>query len=224
MMKPRLWLVVPALLIVAAATAAPVPDQRPPSQGPISDYLRLRDILPATEPPAPTKAVRRGDALEVDNVTFQAVTQAREVTVKVQVQVPVQEERERTVTREGKEVKEKFTVTTFKTEEREERRQVAVTSMVPVMRKMQVPAASCKFFTVTREGKLEAITVEKAKGLLEKPAAIITGTSAELDPRQMELVKPGTLYVILGDIAPEQIMPPVGAPPLPVPPPLPKRP
>jgi hypothetical protein len=92
----------------------------------------------------------------------------------------VTEARERTVVVDGKEVTEKY----------------AVSKAVPVVTKSKVTAKDCKFFVVAKEGKLEAIDLKKAAERLKKPTAVLTGDSAEVDPRNLEVVKPGTLYVI----------------------------
>ena len=60
-----------------------------------------------------------------------------------------------------------------------------------------MPVKSCKFFTVSKEGKLEALDAAKATALLKKRTAILTGDSATVDPRHLELVKPGTRYLVI---------------------------
>jgi hypothetical protein len=94
---------------------------------------------------------------------------------------PVAEERAIKVVIEGKEVIQKTVVTTY----------------VPVVTRMKVTAKECKFFTVVKEGKLEALDVKKAAAMLKKPTAVLTGDSAEVEPRALEVVKPGTLYLML---------------------------
>jgi hypothetical protein len=58
------------------------------------------------------------------------------------------------------------------------------------------PAKDCKFFVVTKDTKLEPISVEKARTMLKTKIAVLYGESADVDPRTLELVKPGTLCVI----------------------------
>jgi hypothetical protein len=89
--------------------------------------------------------------------------------------------RERVVVVEGKEVK----VTE------------AVTIAKPVLVKTKLTAKECKFFVVAKEGKLEALDVKKAAAMLKKPTAVLTGDSAEVDPRNLEVVKPGTIYLVI---------------------------
>jgi hypothetical protein len=60
-----------------------------------------------------------------------------------------------------------------------------------------VRAKDCKFFVVAKEGKLEAIDLKKAAARLTKPTAVLTGEGAEADPRNLEVVKPGTLYLVM---------------------------
>lgn len=99
-------------------------------------------------------------------------------------------------------------------------RKVVVTETQPVVQEYEITAAlkNCKFFTVTKDGKLETLDPEKAAAQLKKPTAILIGDQAEVDPRQLEIVKPGTLYLL---------RPPPQAPALPdlpAAPPLPKNP
>jgi hypothetical protein len=79
------------------------------------------------------------------------------------------------------------------------------------------PLKNCKFYAVTKEGKLEAIETEKAAAHLKKPTTILIGDQAELDPRHLEIVKPGTLYLVKPAPQPQPQ-------PLPEAPPLPKNP
>jgi hypothetical protein len=74
-----------------------------------------------------------------------------------------------------------------------------VTVYVTVVRgiKMSVPAKDCKFHVVAKEGKLEAIDAKKAASMLAKETAVLTGQGAEVDPRHLEMVKPGMVYVML---------------------------
>jgi hypothetical protein len=90
-------------------------------------------------------------------------------------------EQTRKVVVDGKEVEERY----------------VTVRMVPVAMAMRVVAKECKFFTVVKEGKLEALDVKKAAAMLKKPTAVVTGDSAEVDPRVLEVVKPGTLYLML---------------------------
>jgi len=172
----RLVLPAAAWLVVASATAAPVPDRSPQSQGPISDYLRIRGKLPATEPPVATKLSLSGNTFEVEQVVYAYVQQVRE----------------RAVQQGGKVIRvtEVVTVPVARTE----RRQVAV--------------KECKVFEVNREGKLEPVEAKKAAELLKEPKAVLTGQSAEIDPRHFELVKPGTLFVALPAPKAEALPPP----------------
>jgi len=71
-----------------------------------------------------------------------------------------------------------------------------VTDAVPVATKVRVLVKGCKFFVVSKEGKLEALDADRAAAQLKKLAAVLTGESAEVDPKTLELVKPGTLCVI----------------------------
>jgi hypothetical protein len=117
-----------------------------------------------------------------------------EVERRLPVYVPIT--REVNVERDGK--VEKVTQTTY----------------VPsaVVRQETVPVKGCKFFRVTNEGKLETLDVKKAAAMLQKEAPVLTGDRAEVDPKYLERVKPGTLYLVL---PPRQELPPQPAPPPP---------
>jgi hypothetical protein len=72
-----------------------------------------------------------------------------------------------------------------------------VARAIPVVYREQIAVKSCTFYTVTKEGKLEAVETKKAAAQLKKLTLVLTGDSAEVDPRHLEVVKPGTLYVVL---------------------------
>src|SRR5262245_23536351 len=133
------------------AAAAPAPAPSPVSQGPISDFLRLRGQPPHTEPPP---ALRVRDA---------------EGTTEVERRVAVytQEVRQTVVKRDG----------------REETVQVTVTVPRFTVQKATVAVKDCKFFQVTRDGKLEAVEASKAVARLKKPTAVLTGECSQGDPR-----------------------------------------
>ena len=56
----------------------------------------------------------------------------------------------------------------------------------------RVTVKACKFFAVSKEGKLEALDAAKATALLKKRTVLLIGGSAVVDPRHLTLVKPGT--------------------------------
>jgi hypothetical protein len=179
-----LW---PAALAVAGigltAVAAPAPAPR--SQGPISDFLRLRAALPPGAPPNVVEV--RGDEQTI------TVTQQFVGVVPVTQAVAVE--------RAGRTVTEVRTV------------------QVPQVHTMQSEAAvkDCKVFRVSKESKLEAIEADKAAAQWKKPTKVLAGTSAEVDPRHLELVKPGTLYLVLPTVMKMPEAPPVPRPPRPAP-------
>jgi hypothetical protein len=84
---------------------------------------------------------------------------------------------------------------------------------VPVTVQQRVPAKNVKFYTVTKDGKLDAIEAKKAAPLLKKPLAVLIGDKTEVDPRNLQIVKEGTLYLILPPPEPEALVPPPFAPP-----------
>jgi hypothetical protein len=88
--------------------------------------------------------------------------------------------------------------------------QVQETVVVPVFQAYKTTAAvkDCKFFTVGKGGKLEPLDADKAAALLKKPTTVLTGESAEVDPRYLEIVKPGTLYLVLPEPMPVEAVAP----------------
>ena len=206
----RKWLALLAagwLPLAAAAAPAPAPVAVPTS--PIAEALRLRGLFPQTAPLTVSPAVMAGeDTIQLERrlPVYQTVT--RNVTQMVPVQKVVTE----TVQKPGggavqvqRVVTEMVPVT----------RQVQVTVQVPGGRAAQVRVAvkTCKFFVVSKEGKLKALDADKATALLKKRTPVLAGTSAEVDPRSLELVKPGTLCVIHEPPAPERL--PEPRPPVP---------
>ncbi len=103
-------------------------------------------------------------------------------------------------------------VVTVEVNGQQQQRTEIVTRAVPMVYKEQVAAEKCKFFTVTKDGKLEALEAKKATALLKKPVAVLTGDSTEVDPHHLEMVKEGSLYVVLPPPGPQQILPPGGFP------------
>jgi hypothetical protein len=99
------------------------------------------------------------------------------------------------------------------------------TVMVPqvISRRSKVAVKDCKVFRVNKEGRLEAVEADKAAAQWKKPTQVLLGKSAEIDPRQLELVKPGTFYLVLSEAAlnvPVEVVAPVPPPrgkPVPVP-------
>jgi hypothetical protein len=182
----RTWLALAAVAWFAlpgASAPAPAPDPAPLPPGPLSDALRLRDRLPKTPPLLVSPAVMAGEG--VIELERRAL-----VTIEKRVNVTVKRP-------DGATTTEVY----------------AVTEVVPHAVKVRVMVKACKFFTVTREGKLEALDAAKATALLKKKTAVLTGQTAEVDPRTLELVKPGTLCVIL--VHPFPYAPPPPAPPPP---------
>jgi len=83
-------------------------------------------------------------------------------------------------------------------------KEVETTAYVPLWstERKPVPVKACKFFVVTKDGKLEALDVEKATARLKKKTVVLTGDTTEVDPRRLELIKPGTLYLIVSPSPP----------------------
>jgi len=69
------------------------------------------------------------------------------------------------------------------------------TVQVVQIEKQAVEAKTLKAFTVTKDGKLEALDAEKLPDRLKKPTTVLLGDSADLDSHHLELIKPGTIYL-----------------------------
>jgi len=176
MNRSRMWLALWATTVFAlTAVSAPAPAPTPVSQGPISDFLRLRGKLPHSPAPHVMRVQGGEETLEVDRRVMAYRQEVRETTVK-----------------RG---------------EREEKVQYTVMVPVATFQKEKVAIKDCKFFTVTRDRKLEAVEVKKAATLLKKAKAVLTGESTEVDPRHLELVKPGTLYLVVPPPQPPMPLP-----------------
>jgi hypothetical protein len=188
----RLWLALGSAVCLALATqAAPVPERAPESEGPVTDGLRLRSLVPATEAPSAMKVAVKGDKIEVARRSNKYVTEVRQRIV------PVTEYVARQVTKpDGQVVVEQVPVTKNVVQ------QYTVVVPVAIYQQEQVALKACSFFEVSRQGKLEAVPLDRATTLLKERSVVLTGESATLDPRQLDLIKPGTLYVVLPPAGP----------------------
>ena len=61
--------------------------------------------------------------------------------------------------------------------------------------KEMVPAKTINSFVVTKEGKIEPLDVAKLADLLKKRTPVLIGNSADVDPRHLEQMTPGTIYL-----------------------------
>src|SRR5262249_23002989 len=150
------WLALPA-----AAAPAPTPG----SQGPVTDALRLRDMLPKTAPPTASPAVIRGEGF-IEMERRNMVYVAKQVT--------------ETIEKDG----QPTTITRI------------VTEAVPQVFRTRYALKDCKFYLVTNEGKLEELDGKKAAGMLKKETPVLAGYSADVDPKGLATVKPGTIFVV----------------------------
>lgn len=203
------WFAIPAAWLAASAlSAAPIPSRPPTSQGPISDALVLRTKVPTTAAPE-VKKVAMSDEATVE--VHSRVMVPTEVTETVNQTEYVTTVRERVVQRDGRDVKVVEPVSVPVT------RQVMVKKLVMApgdkIEKRSIPAKECKFFTVNREGKLDPLKATDAATQLKQPTTVLTGFAAELAPGYLELIKPGTVYVVLPATNPSTVVPP----PMPLP-------
>jgi hypothetical protein len=176
----RRWLTMAAAVCIALPSfSAPAPAPIPNSQGPITDALRMRALLPRTAPLTACPAVVVADG-QIELERRSAVP----IVTYVKEAVKTADGRVTEVTR-------------------------AATMTEARVTKSRVAVKACKFFVVSKDGKLEPIDPEKATALLKKTTAVLTGDNADVDPRTFELIKPGTLCLIF------QPPPPTPPPPLP---------
>ena len=180
MNRKRMWLALAtAAWLPLTAAAAPAPP--PPSEGPITDALALRGILPATAPPSAATAVTAGEGV---------------IELQSLVMVPVEKVMTDTVTQpDGKKVQIERVVTTTEF----------------TIRSVQWKADALKFYLVAKNGKLESVSVAKATAMLKEKKPVLTGDGDEVDARNLEVVKPGTLYLVLPP--PQQEPTPIPIPP-----------
>ena len=206
------------LALVAAAVALALPgtapggdnkEHRPASSSPggLAAVLSRRDKLPRSSPPAVSKAVMRNGAVVLTRQVHEYVPVAREFTVNVVAMVPVTEEYEVKV---GDRT-ERRTRTVYRPVNRQEKRVATVTQTALRTVQQTVAVNVVKAFVVTREGKLEALDGGKLSDRLRKPTAVLIGDSAEVDPRHLGLIRPGTLYLSLPPAGPVR-MPESGQP------------
>lgn len=205
----RMWLAFAAAAWFAQpGTAAPVPIPAPASASPIAEAVRLLGMLPQTAPLLIRPALMAKEGIiELEYPTLVTMKVRRTYTEAVPV---AREVAEIVHVPGGKDIRR----TRIVTEMVYVQKQVDETVIRPSgkVEKKPVPVKSCKFFMVSKEGKLEALDAAKATALLKNRTAVLTGESADVDPRHLELVKPGTLCVIY--------LPPAPPPP---PPPLPDK-
>jgi hypothetical protein len=162
-----------AVGLVLLATAAPIPPRGPESEGPISDFLRLRSQLPQTPPPRIVQVGGDREVFEVHRTILRYVPETRVTTV----------------VEDGK------------------MRNVTTTVSIPVQTTIlqRVALKDCKYFAVARGGKLDAVEAGKAMRMLRKPTSVLVSDSPEVDPRYLELVEGGTLYLVLPPPSPARM-------------------
>jgi hypothetical protein len=84
----------------------------------------------------------------------------------------------------------------------------AIPSIQLVTEKIDLKAI--KSFVVTKDGKLEKLDTVKLPDMLKKPTPVLVGARDDGDPRLLELVRPGTIYL---SIPPRLLDPPPETPP-----------
>jgi hypothetical protein len=198
----RLWLLsLFAAFLTQAAAAAPVPIGTPASLGPISDFLQRRDRALLAAPHVTSAVMPEESSIRIGRrvLAYQATEQVRTEYVTVAKEVIEK------VKLPGGKIQE---VKRVVTETQPVQRKVLVNVPVERIEMVTMKAEACKFFLVTKDGKLEALDTAKAAPLLKKATPVLTGDSAEVDPRSLELVKPGTLFVVFVSAEPDAVVAP----------------
>jgi hypothetical protein len=161
-------------------------------------WLALADVAPAAPAPTPGSEGPITDALRLrekmppgapPSVMAVSMPDAGTLEVERRTMVYVTKIVEEIIMMDGKQVKV----------------QRAVSEPVSQVHREKVEAKACKFFTLGKEGKLESLDAAKAAPMLKKSTPVLTGDRAEVDPRHFEMVKPGTLYVV---VPPQQFLVP----------------
>jgi hypothetical protein len=198
-----------AALCAAAAAAAPAP----PSEGPVSDALRVQTLLPNAVPPTVTAAVAaEGGVIELERPTTEMVEETR--VRRVFEMAPMKKtEVVNVVGPDGKVEAQTREVTVNVTVSKDVPYAVTVARATGASAKVRVAAKACKFFTVTKEGKLDPVDPAKATAMLKTRTPVLTGAGADVDPRSLDQIRPGTLFIVVPAAPPgPDALPPPPAP------------
>ena len=154
----------------------------------IGGILRMPDKLPRSFPPTLSTVVLNLGDITLMLQAIETKTEAMRVRDTVDRQVPYVV----TVNVNGR-IEQR---TAYRTVTELVEREVHVTTARVRLVKQTVPAEKIKAFTVTKAGKLEAISNATLVEMLAKPTPALIG-DADLDPRHLELIRPGTLFLAI---------------------------
>lgn len=168
----------------------------PPS--PVEKALRLRGKPPLSAPPTPLAVEFKGGDALITATVVEMVPETRRVTQNIVEQVPVTERV--AVTVDGKVREEQRVVLRAVT--RQVERNVTVHRAVLRLVQTRLDLRAAKAFQLDKEGKLQPLDATRLPNLIGKDGRVMTIESAEVDPRHLELIRPGTVF-LLGNRGPE---------------------
>ena len=161
-----------------------------PNPGSLEAALRLREKLPKSHPPTVSDVRYEGGEIVVTRQVIEHVPER--MLSKAQVTEYVAEQYTVKIG-DRLEVRTRA-IPVVRWVERE----VTVNRAVVRSVKQKVAANSIKAFTVTKDGKLESLDRAKFLGMLTKPITVLVG-DADVDPRHLELIRPGTIYLVIDE-------------------------
>jgi hypothetical protein len=191
MSMPRMgWALPVAALGLLTTTALPAGEPGAPPGG-IAALLRARQLLPRGTLPTVSEVVLKGDQVTLTRQRF--AYQSVPMRYKVVVYEYVSTLEEVTVLVNGRPEKQKREV--VKAIPREQERTTNVTQVFPQLERQTVALASLRAFVVGPQGKLEPLDRDRLAGLLRKGRPALVGDTDDIDPRFLELVRPGVVYL-----------------------------
>ena len=169
------------------------PGDAPPSKGSIQAAVQKRDKLPLTFPPGTAEVVLKDGAIHLTRQVLVYVTVSKEFTVQVTQLVPYAQ----TIEVKVGDRLEKREITKYKPVLREEKRVATFYDPIAKSEKQTIAVKSIKAFVVNKDGKLDALAAAKLLDLIAKPTRVLVGEDADLDPRHVELIRAGAIYLAL---------------------------
>ncbi len=162
----------------------------PPKPAGIQAILRGRDKLPQSFPPTAAEVTAKDGAIVITRQVVGHIPVAKEFTVQVVHLVPFAE----TIDVKIDDRIEKREVTKYKEVVREEKRVATFFEPIWVDNKT-VAVKSIKAFVVSKDGKLDPLAGTKLLDMIAKPTRVLVGEGADVDPRHLELIRAGTIYL-----------------------------
>jgi uncharacterized protein (TIGR03000 family) len=164
----------------------------PPAARPagIQAILRGRDKLPQSFPPTAADVTAKDGAIVITRQVVGHIPVAKGYTVLVVHLVPFAE----TIEVKVGDRLEKREVTKYKEVKREEKRVATFYEPIWVDNKT-IAVKSIKGFVVNKDGKLDALAGAKLLDMIAKPTRVLVREGADVDPRHLELIRTGTIYL-----------------------------